>query len=610
MSNLKGATKFGLVLVSAVILILVGTFLVQYASSVERHAFVIGNVSQGAIFAISVAGVNSTSVESGATGVTFNISIKPTGISVVNITNVTFTLPAGFTFSSDYSNVSTNTSMGDVTNDVYFYNITSGGITNVSWSNKTSTGYLNPGLTPTIVNGSGQVYLAFRANVPGGLAKQKHGNQSLNITVTTTQLANPPLTAIVSDHTFLTIFINDTVAPANMRFVNPTRSNNTNTTNTTNDFEINFNETNIDIANITIGFGNNGTIVNRSMTVRAGGSSGRATYTTGFPDGKHNFTFVATDLDNVQTANTSTLFITNDATVPALTLTVPSTDVTKAKTLTSSDLTCSATDATSGFSSTSLVMTIEKPSGTTVNHNCGSDFTDTFEVGTYTAKFTSTDVAGNTDSSSKTFKVVYSIDKSKTSPSAPVAAPTVLATKTLTVTEALTTAKPVDLAVPIDVSSKAAVTKITVEVSKEVAAADASLEVKALEKVPEKDEKGQTLTALPSADQPLLKVIQLTPSANLSAAVKQATISFTLTKDELGTRTVADIVLARFTEGKWVELATTAGAAKADGSVDFTAVTPGFSVFAVAAEKAKPAATPTPTTITSPTSTVSPTNTL
>ncbi len=140
--------------------------------------------------------------------------------------------------------------------------------------------------------------------------------------------------------------------------------------------------------------------------------------------------------------------------------------------------------------------------------------------------------------------------------------PDVLASKTLIVRESATPAKPLDLTPSTELIAQG-LTKIQIQVSKEVAAADATVEVKALKQIPTTDEAGQTLTALPSGSQLPLKVLQITPSATLRNSTSKALITFTLNKTELEGIDPNNVVLARFSEGTWAELPTTITETKA-----------------------------------------------
>ena len=192
--------------------------------------------------------------------------------------------------------------------------------------------------------------------------------------------------------------------------------------------------------------------------------------------------------------------------------------------------------------------------------------------------------------------------------SEPTAATTELAKSSIESSEDGTTAAPIDITVPPDVAAKAAVTKISIEVSGPVPKAAATLEIKALDKIPVEDEKSQKLTTLPLVEQPLTKIIQLSPSAILSPLITRATIKFTLTKTELGSTDPSKIVLARFVNGAWEELPTTASAPLSDGSIEFSATTTGFSVFVVTTSVTStlPSPAPSPTPTPTPTATTPP----
>lgn len=589
MVNLKGATKTGLILVSVLVAVLGVSLLVNYIQSVSMgEGFVVSNITAGGqtnLFAATNAGLNFTSFESGATNVTVNMSIKA---FYGNVTRVNITVPGYFNLSSEFSNITSNTSNANQSN-IMFRNFSYGasGITNITWTANSA----NDGNGP-ILNSSSTGYFSFRLNVPAGITIPT--NNTINITVTLQDQV-----AGTANSTNITLYINDTTIPNNLRYIdtNAVAKNNSNTTNTSLDFMVAFNETNPAFVNFSIGWGNNKTITNRSMTIAAAksalGQNATISIGGGIPDGKHNFTFFVTDVQNGQTLNSTTYYATVDTVAPSLTLTLPSSDVTKSAVVSSSDLTCSATDATAGLNSSDFTMSIDKPSGTTVQHTCGTDFKDTADVGEYKATFTREDVAGNTATKTGTFKVAYKqLTSSTTSASTPVTSPTVLASTTLTVTTPVTTAQPVALTVPTDVASKGGATKITIEVSKDVSAADATVAVTALQQIPTTDDKGQTLTALPLAAQPVVKVIQVAPSAILSSAIKSATIEFSLTDAEMAANNLKpeEVVLARFADGKWTELKT-----QSLGGGKFSAITPGFSVFVVTkAAAAIPAATATP----------------
>jgi len=95
----------------------------------------------------------------------------------------------------------------------------------------------------------------------------------------------------------------------------------------------------------------------------------------------------------------------SDTTAPTLSLSLSDSSIKKSGSIL---ISCSATDSQSGISSNSL--TITKPSGESVSHNCNSYFTDTISTGTYTVTYSATDIDGNYATRSTTFSVTSSTD--------------------------------------------------------------------------------------------------------------------------------------------------------------------------------------------------------
>ncbi len=691
---LAGAAKISLVFLALIVAIFVfSSFFVQKAEAGFAAVFAVNNISSGPIFAGSNAGVNTTSLESGATNVTLNISLRiANGYGANfrrNIVTVNMTLPQGFTFfPGDFSNETSNVSANNKTGNKFF-NETFGAssLTNLTWRNQTGVAVALINGTSTFTGTPGQ--FAFRINVPAGIAKENAGNRSFNITVTTFQMNTDDSDGKTNttNTANITIFINDTIAPAALRYISPTPENATTRTNTSVDFAIAFNETNPTFANLSIGFPN-GTFENRSMTISGGGNSGTATlsiaglpssatdhnftifvtdidnnqvqnstfyklkissdstaptdfrflsptvanntnttnttldlmfnYTEintdttflqigfpngstvnrtnstplsentatyavkGLPDGKHNFTMFANDTNSNDGTNSSLYRIFIDTVSPAATLTLPSVSVQKGKSISSTDLTCTASDATSGFASSSFSINIEKPSAQTVTHTCGNEYTDTFDIGEYKATFSPQDRAGNTGSKTGTFDVKYAetgIGSSSSSSSTSSAAED-LAKTILSIGEALTAAKPVELTIPSEIAQGSA-SKIILEVLENVLAADATVQVKALEKIPESDSSGEQVEPLPDG-QPVLKTMEFIVPKNLTSKLKQAKIEFSVTDAELSANNMAidEVVMARFNSRTWNELPTIYIEA-GNSTNKFSATTPGFSVFVV-----------------------------
>ncbi|HLD42345.1 MAG TPA: PGF-pre-PGF domain-containing protein, partial [archaeon] len=191
---------------------------------------------------------------------------------------------------------------------------------------------------------------------------------------------------------------------------------------------------------------------------------------------------------------------------------------------------------------------------------------------------------------------------------APAPSPALLASGS--VSSDLKASKPTDITISSDLQSKG-LSSLQLEVNQDIPEADAKLEIEFFEKIPLIDDKGSSLTVLPAANQKPLKVLEISQSAKLKDTIKQAKITFRLTKEELGSVNPSDIILLRFAEGKWNQLQTTAASAESDGSVKFTSITPGFSVFVATTKpidttpttedsKQKIVSSPTPTPIPTP----------
>lgn len=166
--------------------------------------------------------------------------------------------------------------------------------------------------------------------------------------------------------------------------------------------------------------------------------------------------------------------------------------------------------------------------------------------------------------------------------------------------------------VPAESAAASVIQKINMTVIKDIAQADASVQIIVLDRLPSVDEKNSIITALPNfAIQPVVKVIQIIPSAILSGSITQATIEFDVIPEELAGFNLApeDTVLARFSGGEWTELPTGyLGRDNSTGRHKFKSVTPGFSVFAVTrrTNAASILVEPTPTLTSSPTPSPSP----
>ncbi len=522
--------------------------------------------------------IPSITVESGAIDALSNISIKTEETGTKNITGISFVFPVGPFSASQQQPSAANISITP--------SITS------SSTQPVNITFSNPNL---LVGGSGATgYFSFKLNSPGGTSKENAGNKSIYTTIYVYDQDGSTTSSTI------TIYLNDSSKPSNLRFSSPTKANNAFTSNATGDFEVHFNEANPSSVTLTIGF-SNGTLSNKSMAIQAAGQSGKATVpVAGFPEGKHNFTFLVTDTESFLAENSSVYSITTDLTPPTASLTLPS-DATKGSTLTSTNLTCSASDSLSGVDATQTV-TITKPvSSTKVTHTCGNSFTDTSETGDYSVSFTVQDKAGNSVTKTGSFKVKDTTAQDNSSvPSSPTAAssttsqvstPSVaqsVIAKTITASGNLTPGKLAAFPMPKEMEDRGLV-GIQIESTDTLNSSDAAIESKIFDTIPAVDDKNQTLKALPASTQKMLKIFQITPLGKLQDKIKQANITFRLTKQELGNITAENIVLLRFSQGNWTELPTHQNSSQSqDQSLEFTSTTPGFSVFVVSSKTNAP----------------------
>ncbi len=124
--------------------------------------------------------------------------------------------------------------------------------------------------------------------------------------------------------------------------------------------------------------------------------------------------------------------------------------------------------------------------------------------------------------------------------------------------------------------------KIDVQTNEIVLSSDGYLEFRVLEKLPNEDDNKQLISPLPAEIKKQIKFFQIITSPKLKGKISQAKITFLLKKEEIADTAFANVSVLRFTGGKWDELPKTADLSqKPDGSAEFTATTPDFSVFAI-----------------------------
>ncbi len=249
------------------------------------------------------------------------------------------------------------------------------------------------------------------------------------------------------------------------------------------------------------------------------------------------------------------------------------------------DVFCKATDD-EGLKE--IKLTVVSPTGNVeeninqVNGTSGSAEIKSYnltEEGKYSIACQATDLAGSLVAASKLVDV--GLVKPKPTPEKQGEA-TILAEEKLTASENITAGGFLELVTSAEVAASSFVELVKIEVSDAVDSTEVSVGIKALSAIPQTDERGQSLTSMPSTEQPVIKVIQFTPTEKLSIALKQATIYFVLTEDELklNNMTVEDVVLARFSDGLWAELPTNYTGQTEKGH-SFKSTSPGFSIFIV-----------------------------
>jgi PGF-pre-PGF domain-containing protein len=267
----------------------------------------------------------------------------------------------------------------------------------------------------------------------------------------------------------------------------------------------------------------------------------------------------------------------NDLSGPTLSLTVPSASVELSS---STTISCSASDA-SGVNVSSL--TITKPDSSVVTHTCGSAFTGSDLLGTYTVKYNATDTIGNSNSVTKTFTTIRPGTTGSSGGGGGggggAAAPS---KKVVNVFTELSVGvvhkvmiKETDIGLKqifIEVNNKANSVEITVQ---KLADKPASVTHEISGKV--------------------FQYIQIDHKNLNDTNIKSAKIRFNITKswissNSINTNTVA---LNRYT-ASWQKLATSK-IGESDAEIEYEADTPGFSVFAVTGELVTAATTTTTT---------------
>lgn len=324
------------------------------------------------MLAAIVIAVHDATTSSGATtfyiledsATLFNITINISDANQsANISSVTVTLPASFSFSAGSQNTSGNANHAFTSNSTF-----------LNWTN-TSFYFINgsSGNTPQYV------WFNASATTPG----------SYSFVVTTmngTATFNPRN---------LTVVVNDSTAPTSLYLI----GNNSMTRSATFNFSGNFSDV-INITRIIIYVWNsthslvNSTVVNTSVT----GVNGIANFTIPFPaQDRYYYNFLTNDTANNTAFNATNFTIVYDATAPSVSLSKSS------STTTSLTLTITITDALAGMNNSCSVSgrSGANVSGTTTSQtitesslSCGTN---------YTYDVSCVDAAGNTGTASSSW---------------------------------------------------------------------------------------------------------------------------------------------------------------------------------------------------------------
>ena len=161
----------------------------------------------------------------------------------------------------------------------------------------------------------------------------------------------------------------------------------------------------------------------------------------------------------------------------------------------------------------------------------------------------------------------------------------ILASTTVKVTGDLPANNATDFDIAGDVGNKWGIKRVTVNTSQIVFASDATIEIRIFDLLPKEDDYKQKLDELP-LNSKLLKAVQIKLPQAFKSKLRSAKINFVLNREELNLTDPLSVGLLRFANKKWDELETSAKNL-GNGSYEYTAITPGFSVFAVAGLEGK-----------------------
>ncbi len=501
------------------------------------------------------------------------VKVAPTGgsDSLQNLTNLTNVTRGYFeiNITNNISIESANLSLFNVSQANANSNITATIITNGSGTGTANVTFWN--LT-NLINGSYSVVISLRGNVS---IDNQTNVTSINFTV-------------------------DTEAPSNIRL---NKSNgieslrNENTSDTTPELYINVTELmgRDQFVNVTV-FRNN---ISYHSTTTTNGSFVLVNLSA-FPyNGSHELQLQAIDRAG-NAANGTKVYINIDNAVPInLTITLAATSIARGSTV---KPTCAYADDVNGTGVQTVTLVDIQPDTKEVTATCDVEFTDTSKEGEHKFKLTVTDYLNQSATLEKKWTV--------TAPSGGG-----------TTTGGKTTTSPTPTAAPV----KEEQTLVAVEVGKVATVTFTKAELPVSEIILTPTEAGtnvkvsaETISApsqgappASAADKEVVAFGYLDLKSTVAATAK---VKFSVTRTWLTSNSVEsnNVALYRLEGGTaWKKLTTTKLSEDAT-TVVYSAETPGFSVFAVAAEKPKaaaasPTSSPAASPATSPTSTAKPT---
>ncbi len=251
----------------------------------------------------------------------------------------------------------------------------------------------------------------------------------------------------------------------------------------------------------------------------------------------------------------------NDLSGPTLSLTVPTSSIELSN---SATISCSASDA-SGVNVTAL--TITKPDTSVVTHTCGSAFTSTDLLGAYTVRYNATDLIGNSNTVTGTFTTVRPGQASGSSGGgSSVTAPS------KKVTHAFTSMDPGVVHQVKVTEADIGLKQIFIEVNNKANSVEITVQKLA--------DKPATVTHTVSGN--VFQYIEITHKNLDNSNIKSAKIRFNVTKSWITANNIneSSIELNRYNNITWQKLATSR-VSESTTDIEYEAVTPGFSLFAV-----------------------------